>query len=138
MIDAPRRAYHEAAHAIACVSRGVPLRAVSLSAASTAIGVMDLEEVDAVVIALCGPAAERRAFGTAQLDAIDVHEADSIIRGIGGGWRRTHFELLADRFVEDHWRLIQRLADRLLRDQSMSGAAVLKLVRENACVAPGY
>jgi len=131
MADARRRAIHESAHAIGCIAKGMELRSVSLAAVNTAIPLMDLEAVDAIIVSLSGAAAERKAFGgAAQLDANDVLEADGMIGGLGHGWSRRHFELVADGFVSDHWRLIQRLADRLLREESLTGDAVLQLVRE--------
>jgi hypothetical protein len=132
-------AFHEAGHAIAAIAHGVPLKSVNLRETTQAVAMGDVVLTDAIVICLAAGAAERKFTGRAALlDANDRVQAQTLIGGVGGGWTEHHFSLLADDFVERHWPLIRRLAHRLLRERSISGADVLKFVREEACAVPGY
>jgi len=149
-------AHHEAGHAVATVKSGMKVVQVGISAVADARGNFGkvehinpyfeqaLEDGDErlnrlgyweLVIALAGPAAERRYDQRRTMPASDRVEIEHILSAAGGseGDKKKFFRAVkrdTKNLVNEEWPVIKRVAAGLLERKRLSGDELVGLMRQ--------
>ena len=140
-------AIEEAAHALGCVRFGWPICDVTIIPDGRYDGCVthdgppaDAEAVEQYVIAALGYEARRKLAGGQDPDywgsvndfANARRQLEAAVPDLAARVAvMKRGDLLARHIVTVNWTLIEALADRLERDRRLSGAQVLRLVREH-------
>jgi len=130
-----RLAVHESGHTVVALHYGVAIAHVTL----TEVKFRDRDQANVelhalAAITIAGAVAEQKAFGRAILDADDQEslalQLDVSARTDTMPFARAHVGALAAAILTQHWSLVLRVADALVRRRRLDATDVFRLVRE--------
>lgn len=140
-------AFHESAHVVAALYFGWRVREVTIISTDRYTGLVthdappDAAPIEGYTVAACGYEAERKALGGRDPDGYASIQDFALARrrlekAIPDAAARLaameRGDRLARHVVRTNWPLIHTLAARLERDRRLSGAQVLRVVRDYA------